>query len=180
MDDLDGLYFDLRGAPENMFRDPAAPAAETADPAPAAETGEAVRTETPAPIADPDEDFTVEQVQDKLREEWGSDFDQRYEDASEAVTQFFKNDPEGLEWFARRIGNHPQAVKYALRLAAIYHGNGLPQDSTGPSTTDIDNALKDFEPGGKHFDAWLGGDRKLNEQRIELYRRRHPGKITIS
>jgi hypothetical protein len=171
-DGLENLFFDISGAAENPFKEQPA---EAPTPAAAAETGEAATTptETPAVIADPDEDFTVEEVQDKLREEWGSDFDQKYEEASKAVQQFFKNDDEGLEWFSRRVGSHPQAVKLAYRLAAIYSGNGLPEKSSAPNATALDAELKKFEKGGEYFDRWLGGDTQLNERRIELYRRRH-------
>jgi hypothetical protein len=147
----------------------------------AADTGETPATTEPAPPGPVYEDDyeTPEAVENVLRNEWGDDFETKYEDASKAVQQFFKGDNETLEWLSQRVGNHPVAVKIALRLAAIYSGNGLPQKTAGADTAALDAQLKDFEKGGKHFDAWLGGDKKLNDHRIRLYSQRYKGRVTI-
>jgi hypothetical protein len=107
-------------------------------------------TEAPAPIADVD--YSVEQVEDKLREKWGSDYDQKYQDTSEAVAHFLKMTMKVCSGLAAESENHLMAVKLALRLAAIYSGNGMPAPPTLPAMNkSLDDALADFQPGAKNM-----------------------------
>ena len=172
MDDLNAILSDPTGLsgiaqPNN---------ATSTDPAPAADA-----TDTPAPVAPVyEEDYeSPEAVQDVLRAEWKEDFESKYQDASKAVQQFFKNDAEGLEWFSQRIGNHPQAVKVALRLAAIYSGNGMPAPLPPAQSKSLDDAIKQFEPGGAKHDKWVNGDSRLNDERLSLYNQKYKGQKVV-
>jgi hypothetical protein len=132
---------------------------------------------------DADADYTIEEVQAKLEQEWGADYQTKFEDASRAVQQFFKNDDESLQWLSRRIGNHPMAVRLALRLAAIYSGHGLPAapfTPNPPADKSLDEQIARFSPGGDLHEKWIGGDRQANEQRLALYKKKHPGSIDVA
>ncbi len=178
-DDLNDLFFDLRGAAESPFKEqPAESTVPATAPDPATTPPASTEPAQPAPVYLEDYD-TPEEVENVLRAEWGPDFESKYEDASKAVQQFFKNDDESLQWLAARIGNHPMGVKLALRLAAIYSGNGLPEKSGAPNTAALDAEIREFQPGGRFYVDWISGDHALQQRRLALYSKRWPKKITF-
>jgi hypothetical protein len=166
-------YFNLSGITQE-----ADATAETAAPAPATEAAES--NNTPAPIDD-DQDFTIEQVQESLQQEWGEDYQQKYSEASKAIQLFFKDDPENLDWFSRRVGNDPRLVKLAYRLSAMISGYGKPAAIATPSAPakSIDEQIREFDVGGSKYERWANGDRRLDAERQELYRRKFPGQIIL-
>jgi hypothetical protein len=154
-----------------------APATQTADPTPIADT-----PTDPAWI-DSNEDINLEMtdeaIHSTLQEQWGDQYGDRYAAASRTVQEIFHNDRPLLKWFEQRVGNHINVVRLAHRLSAMLDGN-RPQNSTAPSTDQTDVELKDIiEPGGKYYDRWRNGDLKLNERRLALYSRKHPQKLII-
>jgi hypothetical protein len=149
-------------------------------PAPPSATSAEPVTDTPAPI-DINEDINLEMSHDEihstLRDEWKESYDDRFAAASRVVGEIFHNDDTLLNWFAERLGNHVNVIRIADRLSAMLDGHRPARVATTPPAqdADVDAELEQFKPGGKHYDAWLGGDKRLNDRRIELYTRKDAG-----
>lgn len=112
--------------------------------------------------------------------EWGEDYQQKYSEASKAIQLFFKDDPENLDWFSRRVGNDPRLVKLAYRLSAMISGYGKPAPgaitATPAANSSLDAQLADFAEGGRHHERWMQGDVSLNNLRLRLYNRKFKGR----
>ena len=179
MDDLDALFFDLRGAPESMFKEQPA---EITPPSPLVETKEPpAPTETPAVDFNSDINLEMapEQIHEVLQERWKENYDDNFAAASALVQEIFHGDDELMNWFAERLGNHANVPLLAYRVHCMLNGARPAKSPAAPSNSEIDQQLADFKPGGKHYDRWLGGDSKLNERRIALYSKRYPGKYQV-
>jgi hypothetical protein len=62
-------------------------------------------------------------------------------------------------------------------LAAALHGRSADIELASGS---LDEQIRDIvEPGGSKYEAWKNGDRRLEEERQELYRRKFPGQIIL-
>jgi hypothetical protein len=147
------------------------PIAETADPGKAAESTE------PTPI-DYDREFTRDEGHAVLQQVWGDSYQENLAMTEHAAREIFKDDPKSLELISSTLGNHPLLIQLGYRIACMLNG-ARPGKVDVPNTQQLDAALAAFKPGGSKYEQWLGGDTKLNQQRIELYRRRYPGKATI-
>jgi len=89
MDDLDALFFDLRGAPESMFKEQPA---EITPPSPLVETKEPpAPTETPAVDFNSDINLEMapEQIHEVLQERWKENYDDNFAAASALVQENF-------------------------------------------------------------------------------------------
>jgi hypothetical protein len=173
-DDLNNLFFNLEGAPENPFKEQPA---EGPASAAAAETAVPVTT-TEAPADDLNSDINLEmqpeQIEEVLRETWKENFDENFAAASATIQEIFHADSDLINWFAERLGNHANIPLLAYRVHCMLNGS-RPAKVTPPTaqSKSLDEGIAAFQVGGSKYERWMAGDVELNKERIRLYEKKH-------
>jgi hypothetical protein len=124
---------------------------------------------------------TEEETKTALKTKWGGDFDKNYADAEEGAKAFFADSTELYEMFkGTPLARTPLFVERMREYRLATMEDTEPALAPGQDSN-LDAMIADIEkPGGAKYERWIKGDSQINDERLALYAKKHPGKVEIT
>jgi hypothetical protein len=124
---------------------------------------------------------TEEETKTALKTKWGGDFDKNYADAEEGAKAFFADSTELYEMFkGTPLARTPLFVERMREYRLATMEDKEPAQAPGQDSN-LDAMIADIEkPGGSKYERWIKGDSQINDERLALYAKKHPGRVEIT
>lgn len=120
---------------------------------------------------------TVEEGVNKLKSEWGNDFEAKKELAGRAGLALFRDDPDSLALFEKSgIANHPGFLKVMAKVGELFQEDGtiIPK-AAAPAMDEEEKAVMSImsNPENPDHKKWKMGDAAVGERIRTFYSKKY-------